>query len=247
MKRLITSLPAGLMPVYKSDLVTIQDNLYSALLAICKAYDPGYSFILQGMIPSIVGADIVVTAGYWWRQSTNEIIYFPGGTIVASTTAYVSKGATTSSTKVYKDGSTQTVYEETTSVITTGSTTPGDIIQYASGVTVQDLYSVIKAVVNTNGTPVNVTYQNSWSDNSQPVKYSKNTNGTVSLRGNAQHTGASSATIFTLPAGYRPAQNMTIITHNGSAACLISIETNGAVIPTSQTVVFFDGITFNTN
>lgn len=100
-----------------------------------------------------------------------------------------------------------------------------------------------------------VTYQNSWSWGGVPASttgYYKDAFGRVYLRGVAIHSGNSSATIFTLPSGYRPTGTETYAVYGTASGvavlAIVQIASTGAVtmLPAGDTVSFA-GISFQTN
>ena len=100
-----------------------------------------------------------------------------------------------------------------------------------------------------------VTFQNSWSDAGFPsplCSYYKDAFSVVRLQGGAIRASNSSATIFTLPSGYRPASVMIFPVYGevSSVATLsiVTIDTSGNVsmLPAGNTVGL-NSITFQTN
>ncbi len=103
-----------------------------------------------------------------------------------------------------------------------------------------------------------VTYQNSWVDYGSGfpgVAYRKDALGFVHLRGLCKNGSSATATIFTLPAGYRPAGTSgsggaRFIADNHANAVGVDVGANGTVTVNSQfgspdtTYQFLDGITF---
>lgn len=100
-----------------------------------------------------------------------------------------------------------------------------------------------------------VTYQNGWFWGGVPAAttgYYKDAFGRVYLRGVAIHSGNSSATIFTLPSGYRPVGTETYAVYGTASGvavlAIVQIASTGAVtmLPAGDTVSFA-GISFQTN
>lgn len=102
-----------------------------------------------------------------------------------------------------------------------------------------------------------VVFENAWADAGVPsplASYTKDKFGVVRLQGGAIRASDSSATIFTLPVGYRPTADLLISSYGEistvpSAVCL-QIEASGAVhllnaVPGNK--VSFNCITFQTN
>lgn len=254
MKKLISPIAAGLMPLFKSDLTILQDNVYAALLSYCKGISQGYSFVLQGMTTSVSGGtDLVIAEGYWWRHDSNEIIYFPGATLAGSLVGSVTKTGTTTTTKTFKDGSIQNAYEESTSGASSATLSPTPVtngMNFSASGTDQTLLKVLIAGINENDAWTGVTFQNGWADGSAPasVQYRKNTNGVVRLRGDSYRAaGAATTVMFNLPAGYRPTRDLYFYCPNASGAyILVVIHANGDVqiSNTASTLVNLDNITF---
>lgn len=95
-----------------------------------------------------------------------------------------------------------------------------------------------------------VTFQNSWVNydgNYNQCAYLRDPAGFVHLRGLVK-TGTidGSASIFTLPVGYRPQYRELHSTFSNGAAARVDITTAGAVIPSPGSNVWFslDGISF---
>jgi hypothetical protein len=88
-----------------------------------------------------------------------------------------------------------------------------------------------------------------WGDSYNPAGYFKDSLGIVHLRGlvKSGEVGGN-ATIFTLPAGYRPKKReLRIVCTNADTSGRVDIETNGRVIPQgniNSVWVSLDGITF---
>lgn len=91
------------------------------------------------------------------------------------------------------------------------------------------------------------TLLNSWAQqtNYTDVGYYKDENGWVWLRG-ALVSGTAPNTLFTLPAGYRPAKIMVFGTESASGACRITVNPDGTVVPTiaASNNACLDGIAF---
>lgn len=95
------------------------------------------------------------------------------------------------------------------------------------------------------------TFQNSWADlgSSVPVGYMKDALGRVWLRGQAK-SGTFNATIFTLPTGYRPTNNVYYAADASGAYGRVTIGSNGNVVQdkgaAAPTNLQLDGISFDT-
>jgi microcystin-dependent protein len=96
------------------------------------------------------------------------------------------------------------------------------------------------------------TFQNSWVNNGSwgaPAGYMKDSMGFIHLRGIVK-SGTVGATMFTLPAGYRPSylQGMTVPSNNGVTVIgWINILATGevqAISPSGNSWLSLDGITF---
>jgi hypothetical protein len=78
--------------------------------------------------------------------------------------------------------------------------------------------------------------------------YTKDSYGNVMLRGTAQPNGCTSSTIFTLPSGYRPTNQLIFSVNSNSAFGTIIIKTDGTVYQSAGAVNWtLDGIIFNTH
>jgi hypothetical protein len=79
------------------------------------------------------------------------------------------------------------------------------------------------------------TFQNGWSNynwpNStwSPTGFIKDSSGVVRLRGLVVHASASYATIFTLPAGYRPPYKQIFICQSGGGIARVDIQSDGQI------------------
>lgn len=103
-------------------------------------------------------------------------------------------------------------------------------------------------VVGATGEPA---YENGWSDTlagvDEPLSYYKDPWGIVHLQGNTSHSGATSATVFTLPAGDRPAKDLYFAVYGaGGTAAFMVVTSDGAVSPfgPSQSFLGLTNITF---
>lgn len=87
----------------------------------------------------------------------------------------------------------------------------------------------------TNPAKIAVTYQNSWVDWGAPyqgARYWRDKNGVVHIDGLIKSGSVTAtATIFTLPAGYRPAANLIFMVGSGAgfAASRLDVLPSGAV------------------
>jgi hypothetical protein len=71
--------------------------------------------------------------------------------------------------------------------------------------------------------------------------------GIVHLQGNTSHGGASGATVFTLPAGDRPAKDIHFAVYGaGGSSAFMVVQSDGVVAPfgTSTTFLGLTNITF---
>jgi len=148
----------------------------------------------------------------------------------------------------------------TSPIASSGGTTPAISISAASGSTNGYLSSTDWNTFNGKASTSfpgwnSVSFQNSWSDAGYPsplCSYYKDAFGVVRLQGGAIRSGNSSATIFTLPSGYRPASTLIISTYGEASSTatltIVTIDTSGNVsmLP-SGNVVSLNNITFQTN
>ncbi len=119
MKKFINPLPAGKMPVFKNDLLQIQDETFEAILQVLNgvATTP---YVVSGMVATdLGGGNVSITPGYAFIDG--DIIKFTGYS--GPFPAYVKQGTALTTNKIYFDGSTQTVTSEKT--LTTVTTDPG--------------------------------------------------------------------------------------------------------------------------
>jgi hypothetical protein len=104
-------------------------------------------------------------------------------------------------------------------------------------------------VVGAAGEPA---YENGWSIPTAPVdealSFYKDPWGVVHIQGNTSHTGASANTVFTLPAGYRPAKDLYLAVYGaGGTSAFIGILSDGSVTPAfgpAQTFLGLTNVTF---
>lgn len=98
-------------------------------------------------------------------------------------------------------------------------------------------------------------FQGNWAvQGASPVQFAKDVAGRVQVRGQAAEPVASSSIIFTLPAGYRPSQNMSwaIKCNNDSnSVAWVRVTTAGAITPIGNTAfakvqTVLDAISFST-
>jgi hypothetical protein len=106
--------------------------------------------------------------------------------------------------------------------------------------------AIEQRIVGASGQPA---FENSWfpSVGFGAPAFGKDPFGFVHLEGAAQHTGGSTTTIFTLPAGYRPASDTDFaVGVFGPAAGVLSIEPDGtlSVVGGATTFVSLEGVTF---
>lgn len=145
-------------------------------------------------------------------------------------------------------------------ISSSGGTTPAISISASSGSTDGYLSSTDWNTFNGKASTAfpgwnSVSFQNSWSDAGFPsplCSYYKDAFSVVRLQGGAIRGSNSSATIFTLPSGYRPASVMIFPVYGevSSVATLsiVTIDTSGNVsmLPAGNTVGL-NSITFQTN
>ena len=148
----------------------------------------------------------------------------------------------------------------TAPVVSSGGTTPAISMAASSGSTNGYLSSTDWNTFNGKASTAfpgwnSVSFQNSWSDAGYPsplCSYYKDAFSVVRLQGGAIRASNSSATIFTLPSGYRPASVMIFPVYGevSSTAVLsiVTIDTSGNVsmLPAGNTVGL-NSITFQTN
>jgi hypothetical protein len=148
----------------------------------------------------------------------------------------------------------------TAPVVSSGGTTPAISMAASSGSTNGYLSSTDWNTFNGKASTAfpgwnSVSFQNSWSDAGFPsplCSYYKDAFSVVRLQGGAIRGSNSSATIFTLPSGYRPASVMIFPVYGevSSVATLsiVTIDTSGNVsmLPAGNTVGL-NSITFQTN
>jgi hypothetical protein len=104
-------------------------------------------------------------------------------------------------------------------------------------------------VVGAAGEPA---YENSWfappgSPHDEGVSFYKDPWGIVHLQGSAEHTVAATGTIFTLPAGYRPAGPIWVTDYGaGDSTAYVNIKPDGTVNEDGigQTYVSLTSVTF---
>lgn len=94
------------------------------------------------------------------------------------------------------------------------------------------------------------TLANSWvafGSTKQGPRFRRNLFGEVTVQGDVK-SGSVSATIFTLPAGYRPAADLDFVCWATGGAVLITVQSDGQVVPTSAsaTLTSLSGIRFPT-
>jgi len=92
-------------------------------------------------------------------------------------------------------------------------------------------------------------YGPGWGANSEPVTYMKDQNGVVYIQGTAKPVGFTGLVVFTLPPGYRPANNIVmefLVQDAGAPARLI-----GTILPDGNVtvqypvqIIFFNNIAF---
>lgn len=91
------------------------------------------------------------------------------------------------------------------------------------------------------------TFSNSWTNFGSgwlSASYMKDSLGFVHLEG-AIKSGTSGLTAFTLPSGYRPTATIQFATASNAALGLLSVGSNGDVIPTGSTTHFaLNGVSF---
>jgi hypothetical protein len=148
----------------------------------------------------------------------------------------------------------------TAPVVSSGGATPAISMAAASGSVNGYLTSTDWNTFNGKASTAfpgwnSVSFQNSWSDAGFPsplCSYYKDAFSVVRLQGGAIRGSNSSATIFTLPSGYRPASVMIFPVYGevSSVATLsiVTIDTSGNVsmLPAGNTVGL-NSITFQTN
>lgn len=99
------------------------------------------------------------------------------------------------------------------------------------------------------------TLQNSWAQfesEALPCRYRIARDGRVTFRGAvSKASGASLTTIFTLPVGYRPTQEMVFLVDLGGSPDFISVKANGEVKyaggSSAVSFLILDGVSFYTD
>jgi hypothetical protein len=102
------------------------------------------------------------------------------------------------------------------------------------------------------GGPGEPVFQNSWKNYSvvnpnisrAPVGFRKFPDGTVRLKG--QMTGGASGTAFTLPAGYRPANNLEYVDATSQLGGMDVVIFTDGTVQVNGDPVYLDGIVFDT-
>lgn len=159
-------------------------------------------------------------------------------------------------------GGSVTAVTATSPVVSSGGTTPnismGAASSSSNGYLTSSDWNTFNSKASTSFSGwTNVSFQNSWSDAGFPspnCSYTKDQFGVVRLQGGAIHTGNSTATIFTLPAGYRPTATLFISSYGEiggvPSAVLFEINSSGNVYlnsAVSGNKVSFNSVTFQTN
>lgn len=97
-------------------------------------------------------------------------------------------------------------------------------------------------VVGATGEP---PYENAWGapgSTDEAVSFYRDPYGIVHVQGSAEHTGASTATIFTLPPGYRPAKDLYFAIYGGPDTTTLAVTATGAVTPSAAAGTAFAGL-----
>lgn len=98
--------------------------------------------------------------------------------------------------------------------------------------------------------PSALTLASGWTDYGAPFQtaiYSKSINGWVSLGGLITGSGGAGTTLFTLPAGYRPANRRMFVVNSAGALGRLDIESNGdasIVVGSTTSYISLEGIGF---
>lgn len=80
------------------------------------------------------------------------------------------------------------------------------------------------------------TFENNWASGTSALRYLKDSFGFVCFKGFLAGTSATGGTTaFTLPVGYRPSELQYFIISSSSSAVRIAINTDGTVVPQTQT------------
>ena len=213
MKRLINPLPAGYMPVYKDDLLILQDEVYKQLGSLMTEYTKTAGMVVSGMeATDNGGGNVTIAAGFCFLDG--DFYEFPGYT--GAYPIFVGKGTTVVATKVFKNGSTQNVYN--TKVTNTFGTVPAGQSIFFNFDTKLRALNVAAYGIQTLETP--------WVDlGSVYLKYRRDGIGNVHLQGMIGVGG--SANNLILPAGFRPTATLTFKKFSYDA------DGGGAGIPTN--------------
>lgn len=137
--------------------------------------------------------------------------------------------------------------------VTASSVTTGPLTATAIGA---DSIAKTGETWHTVGAAGEPAFAGNWAVNTGvPVAFTKDATGRVQLRGRAQETVASSATIFTLPAGYRPSQTMSWAVkanNDGTSIGWVTVTTAGLItclgnVAALRVQTILDAISFPTN
>jgi hypothetical protein len=201
------------MPLFKDDLLILQDQAYANIVNTLKGI--GGPFVVFGCVAvDAGGGNVLIGSGTVFID--NELITFPG--YLGAYPAYVKQGTPVQTTKVYFDGSTQTVYEENTTQVVTSVPGSGEYLTFNFDTT-QRMNN--KIVQNTRDSYLSTP----WVDlDSAFLRYRRDGIGNVTVIGVIGFGG--SATNRVLPVGFRPGVSTSF---KGIGIHDITIGTDGTI------------------
>jgi len=205
-------------------LAFLQNATMEVLNALAQALSNRYGgtgsdkYVLWGLEKGGTVGAYTFTEGWFYDQTTAQIYYCAGNGGIASANPYLNLAVDNGAANIFSDGSTKYVNKDYTAFMSTISHSP--ICQFNDL-----LFNFIPVVVTPvwKEVGVDVSFQNSWTNDGQYLKFIKDNYGNVTITGYCANTSNINTVVFALPSGYLPSKQVFFSTAQvGSVDTLFS-------------------------